>query len=349
MRVAVYTICKNEEKFVERWAQSTIDADVRIIADTGSTDQTVQKARDAGITVVYAHVHPFRFDDARNAALAAIPLDVDYCISLDMDETLSPGWREELRKAYDNSANRVMHTLATNFIDNDPSMKLTVSRIHSRSGWRWKYPAHEALYPYGIVENTVHSDITIEHHPDETKTRGQYLELLEIAVQEGPTDSRPLYYLGREYIYRNRNIDAVKTFNRYLEVSQWPAERCSAYRFMATCDVEQTETLLLKAIDQHPCRESLLDLAKFFKDKDWNQCFRLASRAILIQDKPTEWHWETWAWGAEPYDLAALSSHFLGEHKNAIEYGLMALELEPENKRLKTNLNYYREKMNGNI
>ena len=52
MKIAVYTIAKNEQQFVERWQQSACDADSLHILDTGSTDQTVTAARDLGIDVV---------------------------------------------------------------------------------------------------------------------------------------------------------------------------------------------------------------------------------------------------------------------------------------------------------
>ena len=89
MKVAVYTIAKNEEQFVERWFNSAKDADYLLIADTGSSDKTVELAKSFGINVYSVNVNPFRFDDARNAALALIPADIDYCISVDMDEVLS--------------------------------------------------------------------------------------------------------------------------------------------------------------------------------------------------------------------------------------------------------------------
>ena len=46
-----YTITKNEEHFVKRWADSAREADLLLMADTGSSDNTVQVARDNGIVV----------------------------------------------------------------------------------------------------------------------------------------------------------------------------------------------------------------------------------------------------------------------------------------------------------
>ena len=44
MKIAIYTIAKNEEQFVEDWYNSAKDADYLLIADTGSTDNTVHIA-----------------------------------------------------------------------------------------------------------------------------------------------------------------------------------------------------------------------------------------------------------------------------------------------------------------
>ena len=43
MKIAVYTIALNEAAHAERWASSAVDADYRIVADTGSTDDTVER------------------------------------------------------------------------------------------------------------------------------------------------------------------------------------------------------------------------------------------------------------------------------------------------------------------
>jgi hypothetical protein len=45
MKVAVYTIALNEEAFVQPWYESAKDADYLLIADTSSTDRTVELAK----------------------------------------------------------------------------------------------------------------------------------------------------------------------------------------------------------------------------------------------------------------------------------------------------------------
>ena len=92
MKIAVYTIALNEVKHVERWMNATKDADLRIVADAGSTDGTQELLRSMGAIVYDISVQPWRFDTARNTALSLVPADVDVCLSLDMDEVPSPNF-----------------------------------------------------------------------------------------------------------------------------------------------------------------------------------------------------------------------------------------------------------------
>ena len=51
MKIYVYAICKNEEKFVDRWADSMSEADGIFVLDTGSEDKTVQKLKKRKVNV----------------------------------------------------------------------------------------------------------------------------------------------------------------------------------------------------------------------------------------------------------------------------------------------------------
>lgn len=62
MKVCVYAISKNEEKFVSRWVDSMKEADEIYVLDTGSTDNTVSKLKELGVNVVSKIISPWRFD-----------------------------------------------------------------------------------------------------------------------------------------------------------------------------------------------------------------------------------------------------------------------------------------------
>lgn len=171
MKIAVYTIAKNEEAFVQRWFESAKDADYLCILDTGSSDQTVTIGRDLGIAVDVQVFDPWRFDHARNASLAMVPEDADLCIALDMDEVLVDGWRDELLAAHRDGVTRPRYKYTWSWVNGKPGLQYGGDKIHARHGYYWKHPVHEVLIPNGD-EIQGWYDLEIHHHPDESKSRG---------------------------------------------------------------------------------------------------------------------------------------------------------------------------------
>jgi tetratricopeptide (TPR) repeat protein len=343
MKIAVYTIAKNEEQFVKRWADSCKDADYRLILDTGSTDNTRQMALDSGVTVETETFDPWRFDHARNVALTCLPDDIDLCISLDMDEVLQPGWREALEKL-DISITRPRYKYVWSW-NPDGSEGLTYGgdKIHARYGYIWKHPVHEVLISQ-VPETQRWCDLQIHHHPDSTKSRAQYLPLLEMAVEEDPRDDRNQFYLAREYFFNGRLDDAVNHFLEHLKLSRWGAERSASFRFLAKIEHWKAEEHLVRACAEAPGRrEPWLELANHYhKLSMWQSCRNACFNALAVEEKPLDYLCEDWAWGELAYDLMALSSHKLGLRAEAEKYGLLALEMKPNDERLQNNMGFYR-------
>jgi tetratricopeptide (TPR) repeat protein len=354
MKIAVYTIALNEEQFVQSWFDSAKEADYLLIADTGSTDKTVKKAKALGINVINVVVKPWRFDMARNASLAAIPADIDYCIALDMDEVLLPGWREELEKALSQGATRPRYQYTWSWEDEEkgiPGLQYGGDKIHARNGYRWKHPVHEVLTSYGDLQETqVWVDLEIHHHPDNSKSRSQYMPLLAQAVAEDLSDDRNAFYYARELYFYGMYEDAIKEFNRHLQLPRavWPPERAASMRYLGKIyetygNFEEAKLWYTRAVEQSPGRrEPFVDLAKhYYAVRDWENCLKASEAALEIQEKPLEYLCEAESWGALPYDLAALSCYNLGNNPKALEYNEEALKLDPSNLRLIENHQFY--------
>lgn len=351
MKIAIYTISKNEAKHVERWYNSTKEADYHIIADTGSTDDTVEIARSLGITVVEIYVSPFRFDDARNASLAVVPKDADYCIALDMDEVLAPGWREPVEKAFAKGIDRPSYKRIEAFNeDGSVASEFNGFKIHRREGIRWHYPIHEVPHWYKEEPETKEFITGFETHhlQDKTKSRGQYLPMLEMAVRENP-DARNLYYLGREQSYHQQYDKSAESLKKYLEISVFPEERAAACRILSKCEPDNAEEWFMKGTEEFACRESILALANYYYTKAmWDECLLVAEKALAFKEKPTQFLAESWAWGHMAYDLMAISCWQLGKWNLAYKYGKEAVKISPNDERLLKNLAFYKEK-NGNV
>jgi glycosyltransferase involved in cell wall biosynthesis len=345
MKVAVYSISKNEEQFINRWVESAKDADMILLADTGSTDNTVQLAKAAGASVVEFEISPWRFDTARNKSLAAIPEDYDYCIALDCDEVLLPGWRDGLERAHKAGITRPRYKYVWSWND-DGTEGLTYGgdKIHARKDYVWKHPVHEVMTCTSTETQGWFDEIEIHHYPDSTKSRGQYLPLLALSVEEDPTDDRNAFYYARELFFTGDREAARVEFKRHLLLPKavWRPERARSMRYLA--ELENSEEWLLKAAAEAPeRREVWVDLAKYYYNQNaWEGCLWASERALGITDKPLEYLCEEFAWSFAPWDYAALAAFNLGLIGKAAYCGEEALKLAPEDVRLKNNLNYYR-------
>jgi len=347
VRIAVYTIALNEEQFVERWYESSRDADYHLILDTGSADETIAKAKALGIHVVSATISPWRFDVARNTAMSLIPSDVDMCISLDMDEVLVDGWREKL-ESIEPGVTRPRHTFTFSFNpDGTPAFQFGGNRIHARRGYIWKYPIHEILMPYNIDEVQSWIDLEMQHHPDTGKSRDQYFPMLEAAAKEEPENARIAFYYGREMYYRGMYREAAEQLNYFLELpsATWVGDRSDALLIISRCTNELVESRQWAwlAIQETPDRrEGYVRMATLcYYAENYEEGLMYAERALAITERPLQYMCEDWAWDWQIFDVAAICAWILGDVEKARDYGVTALNMNPQHERLKKNVEYY--------
>jgi glycosyltransferase involved in cell wall biosynthesis len=221
LKVAVYSIMKNEAKHISDYITNTRDADCIVLADTGSTDGSPFHAKFLGrfVNVHNITVSPFRFDVARNTALALVPPDVDVCISLDLDERLSEGWRANLERGW----NQEPGTTKMGVMYETPGLKpfWHNSRIHARNGYYWMDPCHEHLWSWMIQEKEVFSkSVSILHTPDRSKSRKSYLPLLAAGLNEEPGKIRRMFYYAREMMVHKEYEIALGWFKKYVEIHE---------------------------------------------------------------------------------------------------------------------------------
>ena len=344
LKICVYAISKNEEKFIERFCDSAKDADLIMIADTGSTDGTGETAVRCGAIVHDICITPWRFDLARNAALALIPRDMDVCISLDIDELLQPGWRDEIERVWKDDTTRLRY-----MFDWGCGIQFKYEKIHARHGYLWHHPCHEYPIPDGrITEVWADTDMLLAvHKPDPTKSRGQYLDLLELSVKEDPLCPRNAFYYARELSFHQKHDESIAALKRYLAMptATWMNERCYAMRTMGRGYVElgngwEAERWFLQAAVEAPdTREPWCELALLLHgQRRWPECYAASMRALAIKDRLKVYTCDPTVWGHWAHDLASISAWHMGLKDVAVEQAELALKATPDDPRLAANL-----------
>lgn len=352
MRIAIYGIALNEAKFVDRFMDACADADHVIIADTGSSDGTADMLRARGAQVHAITVTPWRFDDARNAALSLVPGDVDICVSMDLDEVLAPGWRKALEEGWLPGTTQARYTLVYSHLqDGSPDITFLNTRIHARHGYRWRHACHEALYADRIEPIfVVLPHLRVDHWPDLEKSRSSYLGLLEAAVREEPGSSRMAHYLAREYNYVGRHEEALAEFERYFAMpgNSFVAERISSLLLMAKSAValqRDPAPYYFRALSEAPNRRELwLGLAEhYYRQSAWSDCHAMALRGLAITVRDESYPADAYYWGSLGEDLAAIAAWNLGLKTEALAHARAALAISPDDDRLKGNVAFMDE------
>jgi tetratricopeptide (TPR) repeat protein len=285
--------------------------------------------------------------------LALLPADIDVCVSLDLDEELQDGWRDEIERVWKSDTTRLRYKF-----DWGAGIAFYYEKIHSRKGYRWHHPCHEYPVPdKRLTEVWAHTDmLLVIHKPDPTKSRGQYMDLLQLAVDEDPRCPRNAFYYARELTFNRRWSDAVHALNKYLAMPEatWINERAYAMRLLSQSYAElgDADTALQwsrKACAEAPnTREVWCELAMLhYRASSWEGCYYAATQALKITNKEAVYTMDPSVWGAKPHDLLAIAAYHLGMKAVAVEHGQMAVYHNPHDERLQNNLKYFEGELNG--
>ena len=355
-KVIVYAICKNEEKYVDKWYDSVKEADKIFVLDTGSTDNTIRKLKEKDKVVVKEEkIIPWRFDIARNKSLDMVDKNSDICVCIDLDEVLIKGWRKLLEKHWKEDTTRCMYTYNWSLDKNDkPIISFYYEKIHSRYGYKWIYPVHEILTCDGKENKIIIEDLIVNHYPDITKSRSSYLPLLELSVKEEPNNDRNMHYLGREYMYYGKYNKAIDTLIKHLKLDSatWKDERAASMRFIGRCytNLNRYEEAILwykKAIKEAPyLRDGYIEIAMLYNLlDDYNKVIYYTNKALKINKKEKTYINEVFSYNSTAYDLRSIAYYYLGKYKASLKNIKKAITMEPNNERFISNKKIIEDKL----
>lgn len=124
-------ITRNEEANIAACIESVAFADEIIVVDSGSTDRTVELARNAGAKVFTTSDWP-GFGAQKNRALAHA--SQPWVLAIDADERLTPALREEILR-----------------VVNDPSPRCAGWDMPRKSSFCGQFMAHSGWYPDRVL------------------------------------------------------------------------------------------------------------------------------------------------------------------------------------------------------
>ena len=235
----------------------------------------------------------------------------------------------------------------------EPGVFYHGDKITGRFSHRWVNAVHEVnVTQPGYEERQMFVEgIKIYHFADNTKSRSSYLPLLLLDVEENPNNDRNMYYCARELYFNGRYEESIAMFKRHLVMpeSVWGPERAWSMRYLAKMIPHEAEHWHLRACSEYKeGAETWTDLAKFYHGKeDWFNMFYAAKRALTCQLYKGLYLTEPDAYGWWPNDMVALSAHKLGYFKEALHHGQIAVDLNPDDQRLKDNLVWYKRALTG--
>ena len=146
---------------------------------------------------------------------------------------------------------------------------------------------------------------------------------------------------NKEY---NKAIDMLIK-HVYMPSSTWKEEKCSSMRFISICykclnRLDESEMWLKKAIKLLPSNKENYCLLGFYyyEIKDYKKSIKYLLKADSIKEKSNNYINEEYAWNERVYDILSLCYFYIGDIKNSLKYVKLAVDINPNDERLKNNL-----------
>lgn len=268
-------IVKNEEDVLARCLKCVKQfADEIIIVDTGSSDHTVDIARQYTDNV-YDFVWCDDFAKARNFSFSKA--EMDYCMWMDADDVVPD---EEiakinaLKQSLSEDVSIVMMQYHTGFDEQgNPTFTYYRERIVKRNEQhQWVGVIHEVIPLIGKLQ---YVDIAITHRKMKQGDGDRNLLIFEGLIAKGVRlDAREQFYYARELYYHKRYEDAFTAFRQFLdEGAGWLENNIDACAIMGYCAYEMGKDnvaiqCLLRSLEyDEPRAEICCDIGKHFFDR----------------------------------------------------------------------------------
>lgn len=353
-KICVYTVCKDESKFVDKWCDSMLEADVVTAVVHDTKDDTAEKLIARGVKVAFTHYQKWRFDTSKNDALKfakeAAP-DCNIFAFVSLDEVFDVGWAQVLRDNWKEDDEICLYKFVQSHDDNGQDALTTgFNWIHScEDAWYWKYPVDEVLIrddkPVSELRYcNLFDKLALHHWPDYSKPR-PYVDLHKLRYQEFPDDTSILC-LVRDYHWMQDYDEMDKLLgDRTVESLSLNNEE-KAFITMCLGDGARFRGLNDKAIEFY---RKAIEFDEFYRDTYiqfatllCDMKFYAEAEAILKKALKVTWRSYSYiedpnCWMAAPYTWLVVALYNQEKYTEAFVYAAIAYEKDKFDELAKTN------------
>ena len=355
-RICLNMIVRNEAALIERCCRSFVGSiDHYLIADTGSTDDTVQRIRSvfdsAGIVGEVVTTTFVDFEQARNEALLAAqqsPMEFDYIALCDADMELvvdDPEWKASLTEDAYTVMQRTPNGLSY------PNVRL----VHRDVPARYQGATHEFLDLAGTPRHPC-TGIRFIDHANGANRATKYqrdIQLLTAALELEPENPRSVFYLANSHFDRGDTMAALHWYRRRLTMAGYEDEKfISMYRIGLGFERLGDEALLLHQMmltfETYPRRaEPMHAIALRAQRQNHHRLAYEFARMAADLAMPTDGLFveaEVYEWRLD--DIMAVSLFWMGRTQEALALNEELLDTAPasEHPRILANLEHCRAK-----
>lgn len=284
--ICLNMIVKNESKIILRTLNSVIDLiDSYCICDTGSTDNTIENIESYFNThnknnpnkIITGKIicEPFiNFSHNRNIALQNCQNMADYILLLDADMIAEINYNKFNKQNLTNFDYIYILQGSNNFYYKNIRI---IKNTHIQN---FKYIG--VTHEYLNVSNNNNIFITFDKNiffiedvgdgSNKTDKFQRDINLLTNALNEEPMNARYYFYLANSYFDIGNYDEAIKNYQKRIELNGWEEEIWYSYYRIALChkkintNVEKYIYYLLEAFNYNPKRlESLNELINYYR------------------------------------------------------------------------------------
>ena len=236
MKISVSMVVRDEEAMLARCLDTVKDADDIVICDTGSTDKTIEIAKEYTDRVFTDFKWCDDFSKARNHA--ANKCLGDFILIIDADEMLVTPF-SKVREIVEKADKEGRDFISIKVSSEKRTSQMSSPRLHKNiPEIKWYGAAHNYLANSTGKKNEIYTDeieIVYGYSPAHAKDPNRTLRILRKAVKDDPTLKREKFYLAREYWYKKKYKQALMWVKRYIKNPSFRGEVAEAFLLKARC------------------------------------------------------------------------------------------------------------------